>query len=154
MKAYGGVDVRRIDPHFLDLGSSWRRVASFTPRPLYPQGKSPQYPLDRRLGGSQCRSLRRGEEKILDPIGTRTLTLGRPAFSQSLYRLRYPGSYCCLALKEGKAIPVTGPGGQQNCETLRLRHFLYNRLTDCSEVLSLKHRPSFTPRKIPGTHFC
>jgi hypothetical protein len=23
-------------------------VVSFTPRPLYPQGKSPQYPLDRR----------------------------------------------------------------------------------------------------------
>jgi hypothetical protein len=26
-------------------------VVSFTPRPLYPQGKSPLYPLDRRLGG-------------------------------------------------------------------------------------------------------
>jgi hypothetical protein len=26
---------------------------SFTPRPLYPQGKSPWYPLDRRLGGPQ-----------------------------------------------------------------------------------------------------
>jgi hypothetical protein len=24
-------------------------VVSFTPRPLYPQGKSPWYPLDRRL---------------------------------------------------------------------------------------------------------
>jgi hypothetical protein len=28
-------------------------VVSFTPRPLYPQGKSPWYPLDRRLGGPQ-----------------------------------------------------------------------------------------------------
>jgi hypothetical protein len=26
-------------------------VVSFTPRPLYPQEKSPRYPLDRRLGG-------------------------------------------------------------------------------------------------------
>jgi hypothetical protein len=26
-------------------------VVSFTPRPLYFQGKSPWYPLDRRLGG-------------------------------------------------------------------------------------------------------
>jgi hypothetical protein len=26
---------------------------SFTPRPLYLQGKSPQYPLDKRLGGPQ-----------------------------------------------------------------------------------------------------
>jgi len=25
-------------------------VVSFTARPLYPQGKSPWYPLDRRLG--------------------------------------------------------------------------------------------------------
>jgi hypothetical protein len=23
-----------IDPHFLDLGTSWRRVVSFKPRPL------------------------------------------------------------------------------------------------------------------------
>jgi hypothetical protein len=25
-------------------------VVSFTPQPLYPEGKSPWYPLDRRLG--------------------------------------------------------------------------------------------------------
>jgi hypothetical protein len=31
-------------------------VVSFTPRPLYPQEKSPWYPLDRRLGGPQSRS--------------------------------------------------------------------------------------------------
>jgi hypothetical protein len=30
--------------------------------PFYPQGKSPHYPLDRRLGGSQSRSGRGGEE--------------------------------------------------------------------------------------------
>jgi hypothetical protein len=62
-----------IDPHFLDLDTSWRSVVSFTPRPLYPRGKSPRYPLDRRLGGPQSRSGRRGEEKILDPTGTRTM---------------------------------------------------------------------------------
>jgi hypothetical protein len=42
-------------------------VVSFTPRPLYPQGKSPWYPLDRRLGGSQSRSGRGGEEKNSQP---------------------------------------------------------------------------------------
>jgi len=26
------------------------RVVSFTPRPLYPWGKNPQHPFDRRLG--------------------------------------------------------------------------------------------------------
>jgi hypothetical protein len=28
-----------MHPHFLDLGTSWRWVDSFTPRPLYPTGK-------------------------------------------------------------------------------------------------------------------
>jgi hypothetical protein len=46
-------------------------MVSFTPQPLYPQGKSPRYLLDRRLSGPQSRSGRLGEEKILDP--TRTL---------------------------------------------------------------------------------
>jgi hypothetical protein len=53
--------------------------------------------------------------------------------------------------KEGKAIPVTGLGCPQGCETSRLPHFLDNRLTDGGEVVSLKHRPPFTPRKVPGT---
>jgi hypothetical protein len=48
--------------------------------------------LYRRLGGPQSRSGQHGEVKILDPTGTRTPTLSRPARSQSLYRLRYPGS--------------------------------------------------------------
>jgi hypothetical protein len=34
-------------------------------RPLYPQGRSSRYPLDMRLGGSQSRSGRGGEEKIV-----------------------------------------------------------------------------------------
>jgi hypothetical protein len=33
-------------------------------------------------------------------------------------------------------------------------HFLDNRLTDGGEVVNLTPRPPFTPRKIPGTHFC
>jgi hypothetical protein len=34
---------------------------------LYPQGNSPWYPLDRRLGGPQSRSARGGEEKNSQP---------------------------------------------------------------------------------------
>jgi hypothetical protein len=49
-------------------------VVSFTPRPLYPRGKSPRCPLGRRLGGPHNRSERCGDEKILDPTGTRTPT--------------------------------------------------------------------------------
>jgi hypothetical protein len=63
-----------IDQYFLDLGISRRWVVSFTLRPLYPRGESPRYPLDRRPGGRQSWSGQRGEQKILDPIGTWTPT--------------------------------------------------------------------------------
>jgi hypothetical protein len=54
-----------ITAHILDLGTRWRWVVSFTPRTLYPQGKSSWYPLDRRLGGPQSRS---GEERDSQPL--------------------------------------------------------------------------------------
>jgi hypothetical protein len=59
MKAYWGVAVQLHS--FFDLGTRWRWVVSFMPRPLYPQGKSPWYPLERRLGGPQSHSGRGGE---------------------------------------------------------------------------------------------
>jgi hypothetical protein len=49
MKVYwgsGGIILR-----ILDLGTRWRQVVSFTPRPHYSRGKNPWYPLGRRLGG-------------------------------------------------------------------------------------------------------
>jgi hypothetical protein len=46
---------------------------------------------------------------------------------------------------KGKAIPVTGHEGLWGCETSRLPHFLDNRLTDGSEVVSPTPRPPFTP---------
>jgi hypothetical protein len=61
MKEYWEVEVQIHS--FLDFGTRWRRVVSFTHRPLYPQGKRPCYPLDRRLGGPHGRSERGGEEK-------------------------------------------------------------------------------------------
>jgi hypothetical protein len=54
----------------------------------------------------------------------------------------------------GKAILATGRGGPYGCDMSRLPHFLDNRLTDGDEVVSLTRWLSFTPRKIPGTHFC
>jgi len=51
MKAYWVSGI--IAPRILDLSTRWRWVVSFTPRPLYPQGKSSRYPLHRRLGRSQ-----------------------------------------------------------------------------------------------------
>jgi hypothetical protein len=76
-------------------------MVSSTPRPLYPQGKSPRYPLDRRLDGPQSRSVHGVEEKnshsprresnpyhpIVQPI------------AQSLYRLSYPRSVYTTVLR-------------------------------------------------------
>jgi hypothetical protein len=42
-------------------------VVRLTHRPLYLQEKSPQYPLDRRLGGPQSRYGRGNEEKNSQP---------------------------------------------------------------------------------------
>jgi hypothetical protein len=68
-------------------------VVSFRSRPLYLQGKSPQYPLDRRLGGPQSQSGHGAEEKnSQSPSGIEPRSSDRPARSQSLYRLSYLGS--------------------------------------------------------------
>jgi hypothetical protein len=53
--------------------------------------------------------------------------------------------YIPQRLLKRKAIPVTGHGGPQGCETLRVPHYLDNRLTDGGKALSLTRRPPFTP---------
>jgi len=47
MNAYWGSG--GIAQRILDVGTRWRWVVSFTPRPLYHQWKNPRYRLDRRL---------------------------------------------------------------------------------------------------------
>jgi hypothetical protein len=65
-----------------------------------------------------------------------------------------------VSVKEkSKGIPVTGRGGLQSCEMLRISHCLDNRLTDGGKVVSPTHRPHFTTQKhyyfyISCTHFC
>jgi hypothetical protein len=56
-----------IAPRIFHLGTRWRQVVSFTPRLLYLQGKSPWYPLDRRLGGPPSR-YGPGGEKNSQPL--------------------------------------------------------------------------------------
>jgi hypothetical protein len=85
MKAYWGSG--GITPRILDLGTRWRRVVSFMPLPLYLQGKSPWYPLERRLDGPQNRSGRGVEEKNSQPL---------PGLEPPIIQLvaqRYLGSY-------------------------------------------------------------
>jgi hypothetical protein len=67
----------------------WRWLVSFTPLPLYPRGKSPRYPLDRRLWGPRAGMNDAENIKFLTLPGLELRPLGRPARCQSLYRLRY-----------------------------------------------------------------
>jgi hypothetical protein len=74
----------------LDLGTRWRWVVSFTPRPVYSRGNSPRYPLDRRLGRPQS---------WFGHCGVETNVLSLPGIEPrpcnpypSLYRLSYSGS--------------------------------------------------------------
>jgi hypothetical protein len=81
-----------IDPHFLDLGTSWKWVVSFTPRPLYPRGKSPNIHwiggwIDPRAGLDNVE-----KRKFLTLSGLKLRLLSHPARSQSLYRLCYLSS--------------------------------------------------------------
>jgi hypothetical protein len=68
-RCIGGVNVQLHS--FFDLCTRWSWVVSFTPQPLYPQGKSPWYPLDRKLGGPQswyeCGVEEKNSHPCLDP---------------------------------------------------------------------------------------
>jgi hypothetical protein len=72
MKVYGGADLKT----HTSLTSTLAACISFTTRPLYSHGNSRRCPLDRMLSGPQSRPGRQGEEKILDPTGTRNPTHG------------------------------------------------------------------------------
>jgi len=92
MKTYWGSGGK---PHaFFDLGTRCGWVVSFTPQPLYHLGKSPPYPLDRRLGGPQGRSGHDVEEKNFQPSpGIEPRSSDRPSHSQSLPELIPPASF-------------------------------------------------------------
>jgi hypothetical protein len=85
------------DPRLPVLGTSWW-VVSFIPRPLYPRGISPWYPLDRRLGGPQSRSGRSGENSwpyrdsnsnlsVFQPVASRYTDWAIPARTRSSIRI-------------------------------------------------------------------
>jgi hypothetical protein len=104
MKTYEGW---RYSSTVIDLGIRWRWVVSFTPRPLNLRGKSPLYPLDRRLSGPHGRSVEKGQisyprrelnpdSLAVQPVGRRYTDWTIPApwlvgyyskFSDTLYKL-------------------------------------------------------------------
>jgi hypothetical protein len=99
MKTYGGADVYLVDPLLLDLGSSWRWVPSSTLLPLYPRKRSSG---THWIGGCvepRTRIDDVGRRKFLPPSELKLRPLGRSAHSQSLYRLRYPGSQLSFSIQ-------------------------------------------------------
>jgi hypothetical protein len=81
MKAHGGSGC--IDPNFLDLGTNWRLVVSFKPRPLYPPTQWIGGWVGPRAGLDDVENI-----KFLILPGLELRSLGHPARSQSLYGLR------------------------------------------------------------------
>jgi len=51
-------------PRIINLGTRWRCVVSFTPRPLYPRRKNPRYTLYGKLGRPQRQSGNTGISKL------------------------------------------------------------------------------------------
>jgi hypothetical protein len=108
-------------------------MVSFTPPPLYPRGKRPRSPSDRKLGGPQSRSGRRGEGKILDPTGTRTpLPRSSSPKPVSITRALSRFSFKCLIIYTIKLTAVqTSEAGLLPCNHYR---------GDCSLGLFLVER--------------
>jgi len=89
-------------------------VVSFTPQLLYPQGKSPQYPLDRRLDGAHIESGHSGEEE--NSLPCQKSNPGHPAHSlvSILIELSQFLYIICMCI-----IPV---GGWITCSVTKINH--------------------------------
>jgi hypothetical protein len=89
-------------PCILKLGTRWRWMVSFMPWSLYPWGKSPRYPLDKRLGWGAPELVWtwwwREKNTFPIPVGKQTPIIQPVALS--LYWPSYPGSPClCLLIQ-------------------------------------------------------
>ena len=81
MRQWRTREVKEVQPYsFFNLSARWVYVVNATPRPLYPR---------ERLC-THCRGGWLGPNAVLDGCGFRSAD--RPARSESLYRLSYPGS--------------------------------------------------------------
>jgi hypothetical protein len=89
MTAYGGVDV--YIHIFLTTALARGEWSDSRPARSTPRGKSPRYPLDREVGWTS-EPVWTIWRKFLNLPGFELRPISRPARSQSLYRLCYPGS--------------------------------------------------------------
>jgi hypothetical protein len=84
-----------------DLGTRWGWVVSVTPRPRFIPGKDPQYHCTGGWVGPRAGLDTEAREKTLSPLpGIEPRSLGRPAHSQTLYWLSYPGSRIIFVTKQ------------------------------------------------------
>jgi hypothetical protein len=132
MKTYWGSG--GIAPRILDLGIRWRWVVSFTHRPLYPQGKSRWYPLDRRLGGPQSRSGCGGEQINSQPVAQRYTDWAVAALNIRMDRRETVGK-CGLDASDSGQGPVAGSckRGNEPSGAMKGGGFL-GKLSDCQVV--------------------
>jgi hypothetical protein len=73
------------------------------------------------------------------------------ARSESLYRLRYPGSP--VSISKGKAVPLQAWSGPEGSSKLRFPDFM-TTAKGGGKVACLTHRPPLPPGNTPGTHLC
>jgi hypothetical protein len=92
MKTYGSVG-GCIHSRFLDLGTNWMWVVSFTLRPVY-SGRSPGTHWIGSWVGPKAGLDAVEKRKFLTLPELQLRPLSRPSRSQSLYRLRYRGYFC------------------------------------------------------------
>ena len=77
-------------PRILNLGTRWRWVVSFMPRPLYPWRKSLHFSLNRRFSEFQSRLGFTEKKNIFLLPRIKPRFFGLPTLVQSLHWLRYP----------------------------------------------------------------
>jgi hypothetical protein len=93
-----------IDPCFLELGTSWRWVVSFTPQPLYPRERATGTHWIGGWVGPRTGLDDMEKRKFLILLGLELWPLGRPACNQSLYQLLYSGSFKGINLNQLKLV--------------------------------------------------
>jgi hypothetical protein len=82
-----------MDPYILDLDTSWMRVVSFTPRPLYPRGKSLRYKLDTRKIFPYRDS--KSDPSAVQPVASRYLSYFPTSYeTQRFITVFTRGRYC------------------------------------------------------------
>ena len=123
-------------------------MVNATPRPLYSLERDPVSILQE--AGWTPGPVWTSTENVAT---TGIRSLGRPARSESLCRLRYPSPHkLCnknvIKYNIFKAIPIQAWAGPYSSRRLRLPEFLDNR--HMKVATSSAHHPGNTP----GTHFC